>query len=218
MSNPKEIIAKRIAQELKDGNVVNLGIGVPELVSNFVPKDVHIILQSENGILGMGKIVEPGHENKDYINAGYNYVEIEKEACFFDSAFSFALIRGGHVDLTVLGALEVDEKGSLASHIIPGKMVPGMGGAMDLVNGAKNVIVATTHTKKNGGFSIVKRISLPATAISKVNMIVTEYAVLEVSPFGLVLKEMAEGITVEEIQKITEPKLIVSKELKKMQV
>lgn len=214
MSNPKEIIAKRIAQELKDGDVVNLGIGVPELVSNYVPKNVHILLQSENGILGMGKLAEPGHENKDIINAGYNYVEIEKEASFFDSAFSFAIIRGGHVDVTVLGALEVDEKGSLASHIIPGKMVPGMGGAMDLVNGAKKVIVATTHTKKNGSCSIVNRISLPATAVSKVNMIVTEFAVLEVSRFGLVLKEIAEDKTVEEIQKITEPKLIISKDLK----
>ncbi len=176
MDNEKEIIARRVAMEIKDGNVVNLGIGLPELVADYIPEGMDVNFQAENGILGMGGTCNPGEENKDVINAGCKYVQVNPGAMFFDSATSFAFIRGGHVDVTVLGVLEIDETGTFASHKIPGKKVPGMGGAMDLVMGAKKVIVATTHTKR-GEKTIVKKISLPATAVSKVDLIITELAV-----------------------------------------
>lgn len=206
--NEKDMIAKRVAQELKDGYTVNLGIGLPTLVSNFIPEGVHIMLQAENGILGMGSLCEPGEENECVINAGNQYVNINKGACFFDSATSFVMIRGGHIDMTVLGALQVDEKGNIASHVVPGKMVPGMGGAMDLVAGAKKVIVAMLHTAK-GEPKILKKCTLPLTAVGKVDMIVTEKAVIEVTPKGLVLTEIMPGSSVEDILKSTEADLII---------
>jgi acetate CoA/acetoacetate CoA-transferase beta subunit len=174
----KESIAKRVAEELRDGDVVNLGIGLPTLVADFLPDGVDIILQSENGIMGMGSLADRGKENVDIINAGAQYVTVNAGAMFFDSASSFGIIRGGHVDVTVLGALEVDEKGSLANWIIPGKMVPGMGGAMDLVVGARKVIIAMTHTQK-GKPKILKNCRLPYTAVGVVDMIITEMGVME---------------------------------------
>lgn len=207
--NERERIASRAAKELTDGMVVNLGIGLPTMVADFAPEGIKITLQSENGILGMGAVADDSNRDKNIVNAGGTNVTVKTGACFFDSAASFTIIRGGHVDLTVLGALQVDETGSLASHIIPGKMVPGMGGAMDLVTGSKKVIVAMTHTAKGNAPKILKKIALPATAVGKVNMIITELAVIEVTPEGLVLKEIAEGSTVEEVQSLTEAKLLV---------
>lgn len=212
--NVKELIAKRVAMEIEDGNVVNLGIGLPELVANYVGAEKTVYFQAENGIMGMGGAAEGDSVDKNVINAGCKRVLTNQGGCYFDSATSFAIIRGGHVDITVLGVLQVDEAGSFASHKIPGKRIPGMGGAMDLVSGTKKVIVATTHTKKGGEPTIVNKISLPATAVNKVSMIVTELAVIRVTEEGLVLEEMAEGYTVEEIQKLTEPKLIISDKLK----
>ncbi|QCX33308.1 CoA transferase subunit B [Caloramator sp. E03] len=213
----KELIARRIAKELKDGDVVNLGIGLPTLVANYIPEGVNIILQSENGFVGLGPAPEPGKENKDIVNAGGQYVTVNKGAAFFDSATSFGIIRGGHVDITVLGALEVDEKGNLANYMIPGKMVPGMGGAMDLVSGAKKVIVAMTHTAK-GEPKILKRCSLPLTAVGKVNLIVTDLAVIEVTKEGLLLKEIAPNVCVEDVVKATNADLIIDSNLKVMEL
>lgn len=210
----KEKIAMRVAKELKDGDVVNLGIGLPTMVCDYVPDNINIYLQSENGILGMGPVPDENNIDHNIVNAGGKPVTIETGASYFDSAVSFGIIRGGHVDVTVLGALQVDEMGSLASHIIPGKMVPGMGGAMDLVTGSKKVIIAMTHTAKGNAVKIMKKINLPATAISKVDLIVTELAVIEVVSEGLLLREIAEGITVEEVQALTEAKLIISDDLK----
>ncbi|NLB32710.1 MAG: 3-oxoacid CoA-transferase subunit B, partial [Tissierellia bacterium] len=175
----KNYIAKRVAKELKDGDVINLGIGLPTLVSNYIPDDVEITLQSENGFLGMGPAAEPGKEDPDLVNAGGIHVTINPGGVFFDSAESFLIIRGGHVDATVLGALEVDEKGNLANWMVPGKMVPGMGGAMDLVTGAKKVIVAMSHTAK-GNHKILQDCKLPLTAVNAVDLIVTEMGVMEV--------------------------------------
>ena len=214
MADVKEIIAARVAKELKDGYVVNLGIGLPTLVANFLPSGVDIILQSENGIMGMGPV--PEKPNPDIVNAGGQPVSIKAGAMFFDSATSFGIIRGGHVDATILGALEVDEKGNLANWIVPGKMVPGMGGAMDLVVGAKKVIVAMTHTQK-GAPKILKQCTLPYTALGVVDMIVTEMGVLEVSPEGLVLTELHPDYTKEQVQELTEAALIISPNLKPMQ-
>lgn len=215
MSNEKEIIAHRVAQELHDGDVVNLGIGLPTLVSNYLPPNVHIMLQSENGILGMGGLCIPGTEDKDCVNSGNQFVNVLPGACYFDSCVSFGIIRGGHVDATILGALQVDETGTLASHIVPGKMVPGMGGAMDLVVGAKKVIIATTHTVK-GAPKLLKKVMLPPTAVNRVHMIVTELAVIEVTEKGFLLKEIAANTTVEEVQNLTEAELIIDKDLKIM--
>ena len=209
----KEFIARKIANELKDGEVVNLGIGLPSMVANYVPEGVNVILHSENGFLGIGAAPGAGKENKDIVNAGGQFVTVKKGAGFFDSATSFGIIRGGHVDVAVLGALEVDEKGNLANYMIPGKMVPGMGGAMDLVSGAKKVIIAMTHTSK-GESKILKKCSLPLTATGKVNLIITELAVIEVTPMGLLLKEIAPGVTVEEVLKSTEANLMVDHNLK----
>ena len=213
MSDVKEIIAKRIAQELSDGDVVNLGIGLPTLVANYLPEGVDIILQSENGMLGVDAAPEKGKEDPDLTNAGGGCITARKGACYFDSSTSFTIIRGGHVDAAVLGALEVDEKGNLASHKVPGKMIPGMGGAMDLATGAKKIIIATVHTNR-GVPKILKKLTLPVTAVGVISMIVTELAVIEVTPEGLVLKEISEDTTVEEVQNLTEAELIISPELK----
>ena len=213
----KEFIARRIAKELKDGDVVNLGIGLPTMVANYIPNDIDVVFQSENGFVGLGQAAKKGYEDKDIVNAGAQHVTINKGAAFFDSAVSFGIIRGGHVDVTVLGALEVDEKGNLANFMIPGKMVPGMGGAMDLVSGAKKVIIAMTHTAK-GEAKILKKCTLPLTAAGKVKLIVTELAVIEVMPYGLLLKEIAPGITVEDVLRLTEANLIISDELKTIEV
>lgn len=215
MGDIKEIIATRVAKELKDGDVVNLGIGLPTMVANFLPEGVDIVLQSENGIMGMGPAAEPGKEDVDIINAGAQYVTIKTGAMYFDSATSFGIIRGGHVDATILGALEVDQHGNLANWIVPGKMVPGMGGAMDLVVGAKKVIIAMQHTQK-GMPKILKECTLPYTAINVVDMIVTEMGVMVVTPEGLVLTEIHPDYTVEQVQEATEAKLIISSDLRKM--
>lgn len=213
----KEFIARRIAKELRDGDVVNLGIGLPTMVANYIPEGVNVTLQSENGFVGLGQAPAPGLEDKDVVNAGAQPVTIKKGGAYFDSAVSFGIIRGGHVDATVLGALEVDEKGNLANYMIPGKMVPGMGGAMDLVSGAKKVIIAMLHTAK-GEPKILKKCALPLTAAGKVKLIVTELAVMEVTSNGLVLKEIAPGITVEDVLKNTDANLIVADNLKTIEV
>ncbi|MDU2489839.1 MAG: 3-oxoacid CoA-transferase subunit B [Clostridium celatum] len=209
----KEKIAERIAKELKDGDVVNLGIGLPTLVANYIPEHVNVILQSENGFVGLGPVADESNKNKNIVNAGGQHVTINEGSAFFDSATSFGIIRGGHVDATVLGALEVDEKGNLANYMIPGKMVPGMGGAMDLVSGAKKVIIAMTHTSK-GAPKILKECTLPLTAVGQVDLIVTEKGVIEVTKEGLVLKEVAPDVTIEDVINSTEAKLIVSDDLK----
>ena len=211
----RELIVKRVARELKDGDVVNLGIGMPTLVANYIPEDMDVTFQSENGFLGLGPAPEAGCEDEYIVNAGAQPVTIKSGGMFFDSATSFAIIRGGHVDVTVLGALQVDEEGNLANWMIPGKMVPGMGGAMDLVVGAKRVIVAMEHTAK-GAPKILKKCSLPLTASHQVNTIITEMGVMEVTAKGLELVEIAEGLTVEEVQAATEATLIVSANLKTM--
>jgi acetate CoA/acetoacetate CoA-transferase beta subunit len=216
MADVKEIIAARVAKELKDGDVVNLGIGLPTMVANFIPEGVDITLQSENGFLGLGPAPAQGEEDIDLVNAGAQYVTVKQGACFFDSATSFGIIRGGHVDATILGSLEVDEHGNLANWIVPGKMVPGMGGAMDLVVGAKKVIIAMQHTNK-GKHKILKECTLPYTAVGVVDMIITEMGVMEVTPEGIVLKELHPDYTVEQIQEATECKLIISSDLKPMQ-
>ena len=203
----KVVIAQRAAKFLKDGDVVNLGIGMPEMVANYMPEDVSIVFQSENGLMGMSSAAVVDDLNVS--NAGGKYVTVTPGAMFFDSATSFGLIRGGHVDATILGALQVDENGSLASHIIPGKMVPGMGGAMDLVAGAENVIVITTHTAKGDAPKILHKCNLPLTAYKRVNWIITELAVIEVTPEGLVLREVNAETTVERVQELTEAKLII---------
>ncbi len=212
----KQIIAKRIAKELKDGDVVNLGIGLPTMVANYIPEGIDVTLQSENGFVGLGSAPEEDKEDKDIVNAGGQPVTIKEGAAFFDSCVSFGIIRGGHVDATVLGALEVDQKGNLANFMVPGKMVPGMGGAMDLVSGAKKVIIAMMHTAK-GEPKILKQCKLPLTAVGKVSLIVTEMGVMEVTKDGLVLREIAEGVTVEDILAATEADLVIDKNLKIME-
>jgi acetate CoA/acetoacetate CoA-transferase beta subunit len=212
----KEIIARRVAKELKDGQLVNLGIGLPTLVANYIPEGIDIVFQSENGMVGMGPAAKAGEEDLDITNAGAQYVTVLPNGAFFDSATSFSLIRGGHVDITVLGALEVDQEGNLANWIVPGKMVPGMGGAMDLVTGAKKVIVAMQHTGK-GEPKILKKCRLPLTARAQVDLIVTELCVLEVTKEGLVLKEMHKDTSVEEIGALTEAELIISGNIKDME-
>lgn len=213
----RQIIAKRVAEELKEGQLVNLGIGLPTLVANYVSKEKHIVFQSENGMVGMGAVPTSGHEDAHIINAGGQCVTALPEASFFDSSMSFALIRGGHVDVTVLGALEVDEEGSLANWIIPGKMVPGMGGAMDLVTGAKKVIVAMQHTGK-GRPKILKKCRLPLTAKSQVDLIITELCVIEVTDNGLLLKEINDYTTIDEIKSLTEADLIIPDNIRRMAV
>lgn len=211
----RETIAKRAALELHDGDVVNLGIGLPTMIPNYLSENVHVILQSENGLLGIGPKPAEGSENPEFTDAGGGYTSANVGASTFDSATSFALIRGGHVDVTILGALQVDEKGDLANWIIPGKMAPGMGGAMDLIVGAKRVILAMEHTAK-GNHKIMKKCTLPLTASGQVNLIITEMGVMEVTDKGLVLKEIHPEFTVEDVQNATEARLIIDKELKLM--
>ena len=215
MADIKEIIAARVAKELKDGDVVNLGIGLPTMVANFLQEGVHIVLQSENGIMGMGAAAEKGKEDVDIINAGAQYVTVNPGAMFFDSATSFGIIRGGHVDATILGALEVDQQGNLSNWIVPGKMVPGMGGAMDLVVGAKKVIVAMQHTQK-GAHKILKACKLPYTAVGVVDMIITEMGVMEITKDGIVLTELHPDYTIDQIRDATDAELIISSSLQQM--
>jgi 3-oxoacid CoA-transferase subunit B len=218
MALDKHGIAKRIAQELKDGYYVNLGIGIPTLVANYVPKGINIELQSENGLMGMGPFPYEGEEDADMINAGKQTVTVLPGGVVFDSATSFAMIRGGHVDLTVLGAMEVADNGDIANWKIPNKMVKGMGGAMDLVAGAENIIVAMMHTNKAGASKILKQCSLPLTGLGCVKKVVTELAVLEVVEGGFKLLERAPGVSVEEIQSKTEGNLIIEGDIPEMNV
>jgi acetate CoA/acetoacetate CoA-transferase beta subunit len=205
--SPKQIIAARVAKEMNDGDVVNLGIGLPTMVPNFLPAGVNVILQSENGYIGLKPL--EGEIDPDLVNAGGQPAGIVSGGAFFDSLFSFELIRGGHVDVTVLGGLEVDAKGNLANWMVPGKMVPGMGGAMDLVTGAKKVIVAMEHTAKNGSAKILEQCRLPLTGRGVVDLIVTELAVFRVTEDGLVLEELQEGVTLEAVKEKTEALFIV---------
>lgn len=210
--NPKEIIAKRVAKEFKNNQLVNLGIGLPTLTTNYLEEGINVTFQSENGMVGMGKLANEDEVNLDITNAGGQFATINEDGAFFDSSMSFGIIRGGHVDVTVLGALEVDQYGNLANWIVPGKTVPGMGGAMDLVVGAKKVIVAMLHTVK-GKSKILKECTLPLTAKGVVDMIITEFAVMEVTKEGLVVKEISEDITIEELRAITEADLIIADDL-----
>ena len=218
MALDKNQIAKRIAQEVKDGFYVNLGIGIPTLVANYVRTDISVEFQSENGVLGMGPFPFEGEEDADIINAGKQTITTLPGASFFDSAFSFGMIRAQKVDLTILGAMEVSENGDIANWKIPGKMVKGMGGAMDLVASAENIIVAMMHVNKAGESKILKKCSLPLTGVGCVKKVVTELAVLEVTPKGFKLLERAPGVSVQDIIKATEAELIIEGEIPEMKI
>lgn len=209
----RETIARRAALELKDGDLVNLGIGLPTAIPEYIPEGVNVILQSENGLIGLGPSPKEGEENKDLTNAGGGFVTLQTGASCFDSATSFGIIRGGHVDITFLGALQVDEKGDLANWMIPGKLTPGMGGAMDLLIGAKKVILTMEHTAR-GNHKIMKKCNLPLTAAGQVNLIITEMGVMEITPEGIVLREINPLFTVEEVQAATEAQLIIPEDIK----
>lgn len=218
MSLDKNQIAQRIAQELKDGYYVNLGIGIPTLVANYIPYGIEVVLQSENGLLGIGPFPEKGQADPDLINAGKQTVTYTKNAAFFDSSLSFAMIRGGHIDLTVLGAFEVTDSGDIASWKVPGKLVKGMGGAMDLVADAKNIIVAMMHTDKDGNSKLLKKCTFPLTGVNCVKRIVTDLAVVDVTDKGFKLIERAPGVCVEEIVNATEAPLIIEGEIPEMKL
>ena len=213
----REVIARRIARELNDGFTVNLGIGMPTLCANYIPPGIEVLLHSENGLLGIGPYPFEGEEDPDLVNAGKETITAISGASYFSSADSFAMIRGGHIDLSVLGAMEVDERGNLANWTIPGKMVKGMGGAMDLVAGAKRVVIAMEHATKENKPKILKKCSLPLTGVEVVDTIVTELCVIDVVNEGLLLKEIRPGITAEEVQRLTEPKLIIKGEVQRME-
>jgi len=218
MALDKNGIAKRIAQELRDGYYVNLGIGIPTLVANYIPEGMDVILQSENGLLGIGPFPDEEAVDPDLINAGKQTITTMPGAAFFDSSASFAMIRGGHIDLTVLGAFEVSEQGDIASWKIPGKLVKGMGGAMDLVAAAKNIIAATIHTDKDGNSKLLKKCTLPLTGVSCVKRVITDLAVVDITPAGFKLIERAPGVSVEEIIKATEGTLIVEGDIPEMRI
>lgn len=215
MGLSREQIAQRIAQELKDGYYVNLGIGIPTLVANYIPKGMQVMLQSENGLLGMGEFPTEANVDPDLINAGKQTVTAITGACYFSSAESFAMIRGGHVDLTVLGAFEVDQNGSIASWMVPGKLVKGMGGAMDLVAGAQNIVVAMAHSNK-GESKILKKCKLPLTGVNCIKKVVTDLAVLEIKDGKFYLLERAPGVSVEEIKSLTEGELVIPSHVPEM--
>jgi 3-oxoacid CoA-transferase subunit B len=218
MAIDKNGIAKRIAQELRDGYYVNLGIGIPTLVANYIPEGIEVEFQSENGILGMGPFPFDGEEDADLINAGKQTITARAGAVYFDSATSFAMIRGQHVQLTVLGAMEVSESGDIANWKIPGRMVKGMGGAMDLVASAENIIVAMMHTNKAGESKMLEKCSLPITGVGCVKRVVTNLAVLDITPDGFKLIERAPGVSVEEIKNATAGRLVIEGEIPEMQI
>jgi 3-oxoacid CoA-transferase subunit B len=216
MALDKDGIAKRIARELKDGYYVNLGIGIPTLTANYIPEGMEVILQSENGLLGIGPFPTKDEIDPDLINAGKQTITAIPGAAFFDSSYSFGMIRGGHIDLTVLGAFEVSEEGDIASWKIPGKLVKGMGGAMDLVAAARNIIVATTHTDKDGKSKLIKKCTLPLTGVKCVKRVITDLAVVDVVPGGFKLIERAPGVSIEEIKNATEGTLIIEGDIPEM--